>query len=213
MIANVDSIQTMGAIGIFTIVQAFANSGFVPQTTANDQNIWSERILPAILNNVNLTQLQSSNFTWLPFTLQLVVLGHFDRELISRVFASSYLDSYLNRNRLSILDLYKILILYQTVAMHPNIDINQELKLKMVDVCKKYMEEMPPCDIQLDLIDHIGRACVLTNVQTKYMHLLPTLVKINKQTGHFERFPNEISRDENGFIRLDAIPCETNEVL
>lgn len=213
MIANVDSIQTMGAIGIFTIVQAFANSGFVPQTTANDQNIWSERILPAILNNVNLTQLQSSNFTWLPFTLQLVVLGHFDRELISRVFASSYLDSYLNRNRLSILDLYKILILYQTVAMHPNIDINQELKLKMVDVCKKYMEEMPPCDIQLDLIDHIGRACVLTNVRTKYMHLLPTLVKFNKQTGHFERFPNEISRDENGFIRLDAIPCETNEVL
>lgn len=213
MIADVDNIQTMDASDLFIIVQAFANSGLIPQTAANDENIWSERILPAILGNVNLTRLQSSRNMWLPFTLQLVVLGHFDRELISRVFNSSYLDNYLNRNKLSILNLYKILILYQTVAMHPNIDINQDLKLKMADVCKKYVDEMPSCDIQLDLIDHVGRSCVLTNVTTKFMHLLPTLVKINKQTGHFEQFPNEISRDENGFIPLDAVPCGTNEVL
>lgn len=203
----------MDAIDIFTIVQAFSNSGFVPKTPTNDENIWSDRILPAILNNVNLTQHQPSNFTWLPFTLQLVVLGHFDRELISRVFSSSYLDGYLNRDKLSILDLYKVLILYQTVAMNQSIDINQDLKLKITGVCKRYMDEMPPCDIQLDLIEHIGRACVLTNVQTKYMHLLPTLVKINKQTGHFEKFTDEISRDENGFIPLEAVPCGTNEVL
>lgn len=208
-----DSIETMDAIDIFTIVQAFSNSAFVPQTPTNDENIWSKRILPAILNNMNLTQLQPSDFTWLPFTLQLVVLGHFDQGLISRVFSSSYLDGYLNRDKLTILDLYKLLILYQTVAMNQNIDINPDLKLKMASVCKRYMDEMPPCDIQLDLIEHIGRACVLTNVQTKYMHLLPTLVKINKQTGHFEKFADEISRDENGFIPLGAVPCETNEVL
>lgn len=201
----------MCATDLFIIVQAFANSGFVPQAAANNENIWSHRVLPAILNNVKSTQ--ASKFTWIPFTLQLAVLGHFDQELISRVFNTTYFDSYLSRNKLTILDLYKLLILYQTVAMNPNIDINHDSKLKMIDVCKRYMEEMPACDIQLDLIEHVGRACVLTNVRTEYMHLLPTLVKVNKQTGHFEKFPSEIGRDEDGFIPLEAVPCEANEVL
>lgn len=214
LIANVDSIHTLSSPCIFTIVQGFSNSGFVPQTTDNDKNTWSESILPAILNNINLTQREPSNFTWLPFTLQLAVLGHFDQELISRVFNPSYVDNFLNRDKLSILDLNKVLILYQTVVMQPNININQvELKIKMADACKEYMEQMPTCDIQLDLIDHIGRAFVLTNVRTKYMHLLPTMVKINKHTGQFERFSNDIDRDENGFIPFEAIPYEPNEVL
>lgn len=214
IIENVDNIHTLNATDIFIIVQAFANNNFLPQTTANSENIWSERILPAILNNPTLSQLQASSSTWLGFTLQLVVLGHFDRELISRVLSSSYLDNYLNRSKLSILDLNKILILYQTVAMQSNIDINNvDLRLKIVDACKKYVEQMPACDIQLDLIDHIGQACVLTNVRTKYMHLIPTLVKINKQTGLVEQFPKEIGRDKNGFIPLEAVPCAENEIL
>lgn len=211
LIANVDNIETMCATDLFIIVQAFANSGFVPQAASTNENIWSDRVLPAILNNVKSAQ--TSQFTWIPFTLQLAVLGHFDRELISRVFNTTYLDNYLNRDRLTILDLYKLLILYQTVAMNPNIDIDQDAKLKMTDVCKRYSEEMPACDIQLDLFEYVGRACVLTNARTKYMHLLPTLVKVNKQTGHFENFPNEIGRDENGFIPLEAVPCAANEVL
>lgn len=211
LIANVDNIETMCATDLFIIVQAFANSGFVPQAPANDENIWSDRILPAILNNVKQTQ--ASKYTWIPFTLQLVVLDHFDSELISRVFNTTYLDGYLNRDRLTILDLSKLLVLYQTVAMNPNIDINDDSKQQMIDVCKRYMDEMPACDIQLDLVEHIGHSCVLTNVRTKYMHLLPTVVKVNQQTGHFVKFPTEIARDENGFILLEAIPCETNEVL
>lgn len=217
LIANVDDIQTMSSNDIFTIVQAFANSGFLPHALASDEkSIWSERILPAILSNVHLAQFQPSSFTWLRFTLQLAVLGHFNQELISRVFSPAYLDGYLNRDKLSILDLYKVLILYQTVAMQPNIDeINQasDLKPKMAEVCKKYMEQLPSCDVQLDLIDHFGRSCVLTNVRTKYMHLLPTLVKINKANGQFEPFPNDITRSANGFIPLEAVPCGINEVL
>lgn len=120
----------------------------------------------------------------------------------------------MNRDKLTVLDLYKVLVLYQTVAMQPHIDIDRsELKAKMADVCKRYVDEMPPCDIQLDLIEHIGRAYVLTNVRTKYMHLLPTLVKINNQTGHFERFDSETRRDSDGFIPLEAVPCQTNETL
>lgn len=214
MIANVDNIHTYDLATIFTIVQGFANSGFVPHAAGNSENVWSERILPAILSNNNLTKLEPSNFTWLQFTLQLAVLGHYNHELISRVLSSTYLDSFLARDKLTILDLNKILILYQTVAMQPNVDLNQvELKMKMTDVCKRYVEQMPSCDIQLDLIDHIGRPCVLTNVRTKYMHLLTTLVKINKQTGTLERFSNGIERDKNGFIPLEAIPCASNEVL
>lgn len=210
-----DNIQTIRSHDIFTIVQAFASNGCVPQALANDKSVWSERILPAILSNDNLAQLQPSSFTWLLFTLQLAILGHFDRDLISRVFSPAYLDTYLDRDKLSILDLYKVLILYQTVAMQPNInEVNQtDVKHKIAAVCKKYMEQSPSCDIQLDLIDQIGRSCVLTNVQTKYMHLLPTLVKINKTNGQFEPFSRKIVRDENGLVPLEAVPCGANEVL
>lgn len=210
-----DSIQTMTSNDLFTIVQAFANAGYVPQTVASDKNIWSDRILPAIMNTIELAQLHPSSPTWLPFTLQLAVLGHFDRELIARVFESNYLNEYLNRDKVSILDLYKVLVLYQTVAMQPNMDaINQtDVKVKIADVCKRYVEEMPSCDVQLDLIDHIGQSCVLTNVRTKFMHLLPTLVKINRTNGQFEPFTSQIIRDKNGFIPLEAVPCDTNEIL
>lgn len=214
MIADVENIQTLRADSVLTIVQAFSSCNFIPQTADNDTTMWSERILPALLNNRNLTERNPSQSSWLLFTLQLAILGHYDQELISRVFSSAYLDSYLTRDKLSILDYSKILILYQTVAMQPNIDLDQvDLKKKMSNLCQRYVDEMPSCDIQLDLIDHIGQSFVLTNVRTKYMHLLPILVKINKQTGHFERFANEFGRDKDGFIPLERIHCEPNEVL
>lgn len=214
LIENPSSCRTMSSLEIFTIVQGFANNCFIPETADNNEPVWTNRILPEILANQNLAKFESSNNLWLQFTLQLAVLGHFDQNSIARVLNASYLKRYLERNDLNTLDLYKILILYQTVAMHPDIDMHSLTDSNTIlNVCKMYAEQMPSCDIQLDLIDHYGTSFVLTNVRTKFMHLIPTLVKINKQTGHFERFSDNISRDGNGFILLDKIPCHDNEVL
>lgn len=202
----------MSSFEVFTIIQAFANNTFIPESADSNENIWSERILPAILENKNIAQIQPSNHVWLPFTLQLAILGHYDQALITRVLSPSYLKSFIDRKGKS-LDLHKVLILYQTASMQRNIDLSCVKPDIITSICKKFHDQMPSCDIQLDLIDHIGSSCVMTNVRTKHMHLIPTLVKMNKQTGHLERFSDDITRDENGFISLDAVPCRENEVM
>lgn len=213
MISDVDSCRTMSASNVFTIIQAFANNCYVPEKEDSNENIWSERIVPAMLANENLTQFLPNSFAWLSFTLQLVILGHFDQQLISRVLSRSYLEINLNRRELSTLDLQKVLILYQTVAMRTDIDLTS-IDPKMISgICKKYNEMLPSCDIQQDLIDHLGKMYTLTNVRTKYMHLIHTLVKINKQTGQFVQFSDKISYDADGFISLDDISCAENESL
>lgn len=213
MIANPGGCRTMSSFELFTIIQAFANNCFIPESQDGNKNVWKNRIVPEILANENLIQIEPLSNVWLPFTLQLVILGHFDQSLISRVLSKSYLNEYLKRKDLSALDLNKILILYQTVAMQS--DTNKTvLDSKMIlKVCKRYTEQIPTCDIQTDLIAHYGKSCVLTNVRTKFMHLIPTLVIINKETGHIEQFPDDIQRDDNGFILLDKIPCQENQVL
>lgn len=198
---------------MFTIIQAFANNLYVPEGTNTEDNIWAQQILPAILNNENMKQLQPSYNMWLPFTLQLVTLGHFDEALISRVLSTAYLDKYINRKDITILDLYKVLVLYQTVAMQPNVDTTFVEPKLIENVFKRYADQMPSCDIQTDLIEHVGKASVLTNIRSKYMHLIPTLVKINKATKHLECFPDDIVRDADGFISLDSVPCGENEQL
>lgn len=209
--SNVDMCRTMSPVNVFTIIQAFANNCYVPES---DENIWSERILPALLENEGLAKIQPNSNAWLPFTLQLAILGYFDKKLISRVLSPSYLDNYSNRKDLTFLDLNKILVLYQTVAMRPDIDLSFVDPRLISHVCKRYNEQRPPCDIQEDLIDCIGRVCVLSNVRTKYMHIIHTLVKFNKETQQFEEFPQALTRSQDdGCIQLDDIPCRDNEVL
>lgn len=210
MTSDVDICRSMSPISVFTIIQAFANNCYVPN---DPENIWSERILPALLANEGLVKIQADSYAWLPFTLQLAVLGHFDEKLISRVLRPSYLDTYLKRKDLSVLDLNKILILYQTVAMESGIDTSFVDSKMVSDICKRYNEQRSPCHIQEDLIDRMGRASVLTDVRTKHMHIIHTLVKLNKETLEFETFPRTIKRDQYGFIPLADIPCGQNELL
>lgn len=202
----------MTASQVFTIIQAFSDNCYVPEKCDNKGNIWSNCVVPALFKNENLAKIQPNSNAWLPFTLQLVILDHFDQELISRVLSRSYLQNYLNRN-IDTLKLYKILILYQTIAMNTNIDVSSVDLKTISSVCKRYNEQLEPCDIQQDLIENIGEDFVLTNVRTKYMHLIHTLIKINKQTGRFQQFSNNIRRDEDGFISLDDVSCSGNESL
>lgn len=213
MVSNVDSCRTMTAFEVFTIFQAFSNNCYIPENPEGTDNIWSDRIVPAILANKNLTNIATNNYVWLPFTLQLVILDQFNQELISRVLSPSYLEDYLSRKDLSSNDLYKILVLYQTASMQSNIDISSVDKKMISKVCKSYIEKLPMCNIQLDLIDRMGKMSVLTNVRTKHMHIIQTLIKLNKKTGHIEQFSDDITRDEDGFVSLDDVSCKDNEVL
>lgn len=213
MISNVDICKTLTAPQVFTIIQAFSDNCFIPEKSDYNNNVWSDCVAPALYGNKNLTKISPNSNTWLPFTLQLVILNHFDQELISRVLSRSYLQNYLKRDNMTTLKLNKILILYQTVAMKSHIDLSSIDVKTISDVFKRYKDECYHCDIQKDLIQKLGKDYVLTNVRTKYMHLIPTLVKINKQTKLFQPFNNEISRDEDGFISLDDVSCTENESL
>lgn len=216
MILNIDDCRTMSAFEVFTIIQAFSSNCFIPSSSEGDHRAWHDSILPAILSNEHLARIDLSKNQWLPFTLQLVVLGHFDQKLISRVLSPSYLDNYLKGQKLTALNLYKILVLYQTAAMQPNIDLSCVDKKMIYNVCKQYTQDpqLGTCDLQLDLMQHIGKSCVLTNVRTKYMHIIPTLVKFNKKAQRFEEFViNDSHRDQHGFISLESIATNANEVL
>ncbi|XP_031625241.1 uncharacterized protein LOC116341948 [Contarinia nasturtii] len=211
--SNVASCRTMNSFDVFTIVQAFSNNCYIPKEPDSNGNVWSDQILPEILANKHLAQIEANNATWMQFTLQLMILGHFNKELISRVLSESYLQAYLNRKDLSTLDLNKILILYQTVSMQKDIELTGVDTKTISSICKTYVDKIPPCKIQSDLIDHFGDEIVLTNVRTKHMHIINTLLKVNRETGQVGHFANEIRRDIDGFIALEDVPCNDNEMI
>lgn len=211
--SNVDICRTITHQQLFTIVQAFANNCYIPRNPIDYDKIWSDKILPTLLSNENLTQIRPDNATWMQFTLQLAILGHFNKELISRVFSKSYLQTYLSRKDLSVLDLYKILVLYQTVSMRSNADLTGADTKTISDICKRYVTEIPACNIQLNLLTQFGKQMVLTNVRTKHMHIIHTLLKVNKKDGVLQLFTEDIKRDTDGFVALENVPCNDDEML
>lgn len=197
---------------LFTIVQAFANNCFIPES--NDGNYtWHDHILPALLSNEHLNHVSATSYIWLPFTLQLMILGHCDPKRILHVLSSPYLEEYLNRKNLSALDLSKILILYQTASMQPNVDLSSIDKNSIDNLLVKYKSNVPPCNIQMHLSEYFDKNFVLTDVRTKFAHWIPTLMKIDKKTLDFLSFSDGLGRDQHGFIPLDSIPCKENEIL
>lgn len=194
---------------LFTIVQAFANNVY----EFTDKDIWSTQVVPAIINNENLINVPSTSRTWMHFTLQLMVLEHYNQKLITRVLSSPYLDTYLNNDNLTLLDLHKVLILYQTAAMQPGIDVNCVKQKVINEVFEKYAKKISSCEVQDLLMQEIRNGFAISNIRTKYSHLIQTLVKINKSTMDFEHFPGDLPRDENGFVSLDDVPQSKDELL
>lgn len=109
-----------------------------------------------------------------------MILGHFDQNWISHVLKSSHLTEYLNRPNGSLFDLSKLLILYQTAAMNPNISMDAVGKHLIEDTFYKYTQETK-CLLRSE-IEQSEAGFVLSNVRTKFLHWIPTLMKINTET-------------------------------
>lgn len=197
---------------LFTIIQAFSNNCFTPESIDGSYT-WNNHILPALLSNEHLNKVSSTSHVWLPFTLQLMILGHYDSKRISHVLSARYLEDYLNRKNLTALDLSKILILYQTASMLPNMDMSSIDKSSIDNLLVKYRAKVTPCDIRMHLSQYLGENFVLTDVKTKFAHWIPTLIKINKESMDFVHFSDEIKRDQYAFALLNDIPCGKNEQL
>lgn len=215
IIRNVDCCKTMNLHSLFTIVQAFANTCYtskVEDDTRYDSDIWSTEIIPAILQNENLSKVSPTSSVWLQFTLQLMILDHFDQELITRVLSTSYLNNYLKNRNENPLDLYKVLTLYQIAAMRPGIDVGCIDKNVLNDIFVKYADLTSKCEIQ-KMLSQADNNLALINVRSKYSHLIPSLVKIDKNNMFLVPFSSNLPRDEYGFVSLDDIPCSANEQL
>lgn len=191
---------------LFTIIQAFANNSHIPFK----EETWFAGILPAILSNTNLQSIKADSRFW--FTLQLMILGHYDENAIKIVLNSNYLNEFLARKGISTMDLHQILIFYQTAAMQSTNNISLVDTKTIINIFKCYAARLPVCHIQKALLEELGPDRILRNVKTKYYHLIPTLVKMNKKELHFESFA-EMDRDANGFVALEDVTCGENELL
>lgn len=202
--------QELPADKLFTVVQSFSNNSYIPKTTENP-DIWSKELLPAILANEQLSTIDTSSIIWLQFPLQLMTLGHFDQKLISHVLSSSYLTAYLNRPYCSRLDQSKLFILYQTAAMNPNISMDAVDKDLIEETLYKYTQHQK-CLLRSEL-EESEAGFILSDVRTKFLHWIPTLMKINTETWTLQRIEDNYQRDKYGFVALDDVKCEENEKL
>lgn len=208
---TVDYCRTMDLGSLFTIIQSFSSNCYVPEPIEN-RNLWTNDILPTILQNEQLASTHTNNPHWLHFTLHLLTLNHFDEKMITRVLSREYLTAYLNQSKTQGLDLSRILIIYQTAAMNTNISLDSVDKRYIGELLQNY-ESRSVCWIQKSLIEALGCDYIVRNVSTKYSHWIPTLLKINTSTWTLEKVPANLARDALGFVQLDDIKCEKNEKL
>lgn len=203
----------MGKLELCTIVHAFAYNGVLPESV--DPFIWKNQIVPFIMKNDNLANVPPSSRLWLKFVFQLMILDHYEQDLINRVLSREYLDDYFSNNneRSLLLDLYQTLAVYQTAKTRPEIDLSSVQKSVLEQILSNYTARVGDSKIQEALIKQFGTDFVVTNVRTKNYHLLPALLKINTKAMCLEHFPKNLQRDNNGLILLDDIPCAEDEKM
>lgn len=206
-----DYCRTMHTTDIFTVIHAFSGSCYVPEPAENP-NIWTTDLLPAILQNEQLSSIDAASSYWLHFTMHLLTLNHFDATLVGRVLSRAYLATFLKQSKAYSLDLSKVFIVYQTAAMNPSFALDSADKDVLEEHFRSYSSHIT-CPLQKPLIEALGADYILTNVRTKYTHWIQTLMKINKTTWTLEKMPANVARDEHGFVQLEDITCMEDEQL
>lgn len=200
--ANLDLWPKAKLDTVFTFVQAFAMAAYRPTN-------WTEAILPPILENVNGKIPNKKHPTWLQFTLQLILMGHFEVELVERVLCKEYLIEYMQRNNFANTDVLRTVILYHEACRHLNCNIDHEY---LQSIVRTYLQKPTDNPFKNALTDKLGAEKCLFNVRTKYGHCIQNLVKYNIETEEFCSF-NAVQRDGTGFAELEHINCKSNERL
>lgn len=200
--ANIISWPTVKLDILFTVVQAFASAGYKPVN-------WEEIILPAILENVRSKKQNPKHPTWLQFTLQLILLDHFEIEFVERVLCGEYLSEYMQRNNFSDTDLLKLVILYHESNRFDRCNVDHQYLQSIVGT---YLQKQIENPFQNALINRLGTEKCLFNVRTKYGHCIQNLIKYDIDKQQFNSF-DAVQRDSIGFVELDQIDCMSNERL
>lgn len=217
MASNASYCRTMDLQELFTIVHAFAYNDSVLEFL--DKSIWKNQIISNMMKNENLANVPPLSRIWLKFVFQLMILDHYEQDLINRVLSREYLEMYFSNNnnnnheRSLLLDFYQTLAIYQSATTRPEIDLSSVQKSVLEEILYEYTSRLGVCKIQQALIQQIGSEFVLTAVRTKNYHFLPTLLKMNTKSESLEQFPTNLQRDDKGFISLDDISCGVDEKL
>lgn len=200
--ANIDSWPTANLDIVFTVVQAFATAGYQPQN-------WQEKILPAILKNVNAKNQNPKHPTWMQFALQLALLDHFEIDLFERVLCEAYLTEYMQRNNFSASNFEKLVILYHEACLHKECRIDHSYIQSIIGTYLNSQRENP---LQKALLDELGADKCLFNVRTPFGHCIQNLVKYDIHKRQFCSF-DPVQRDASGFAVTDRINHTPDERL
>lgn len=165
--------------------------------------------MPAILKNVTDKVQNLKHPTWLKFTLQLILLDHFENEFVERVLRKEYLTNYMQRNNFSDSDYLKLVILYHEACQHGECRINHEYLQTVVGT---YLGRKSDNPFQHALSNKLGTEQCLFDVRTKYGHCVQNLVKYDVGKRQFVSF-DAVQRDSTGFAVLDQVKCTNSERL
>lgn len=169
----------------------------------------NEVMIPAALKNVNNKIQNPKHPTWLQFTLQLILLNHFEIKFVEQVLCKEYLTEYLLRNNFTDADYLKIVILFHEACRHSKCSFDQEFLQTIVDTFLKKQCSNP---FEHALTSKLEAKRCLFNARTEHGHCIQNLLKYDVVQQQFCSF-DAVQRDPNGFADLNQIACSDTERL
>lgn len=170
---------------------------------------WWEKIMPGMMENIRVRNLNPNNATWLQFTLQLILLNHVEVDLVERVLHKDYMTAYLGHSKFSDTQYLKLVILYHEACHHGKCAIDHEYLQTLVG---DYLTKQSNNPLQSALTTKLGPDNCIFNARTKYGHCIQNLVKFDIEKRQFVPF-DEVQRDSFGFAELNKISRTSCERL
>lgn len=208
MYERLPDIKTLDPDILFTVVQAFSLAKFVP-------SFWNTEIVPEILKHDEFIK-STLHTKWFQFTLQLIVLGHFDRRLTELVLSKGYLKKYFQQQKCDVTDYLKVLILYQNVVDYNATNVGSPFVIsghqEIDGAMKAYLDKQTFYPFQSFLEFQLGEDYVLTRVTTKHGHYMQHLLKWNREKRALMPL-TEYKPSDGELVRFEDVKCSDQEVL
>lgn len=151
---------------LFTFVTAFSTANY---TTEN----W-DLIKQSIKEN-SMLRSNKIELPWMKFSLELISLGCYDKNLMERIFSDNFLDQHLSRDY-NLLDYLQFLALYQSVVLlHPEYDGNLPSK-RHLDLAIEFNFEKNEFPLSKFLSFSFGENLFYTKMRTKFGHCLDHVI-------------------------------------
>lgn len=168
---------------LFTFVTAFS--------TANYRTENWELIKSTIKEN-SLLRSNKIELPWMKFSLELISLGCYDKNLMEKIFSDNFLDQHLSRDY-NLLDYLQFLALYQSIVLlHPEYDGNLPSK-RHLDMAIEFNFEKNDFPLSKFLSFSFGENLFYTKMRTKFGHFLDHVMA-------FDENMNPIPKGDEIFI-------------